>query len=252
MRALDPHTGGNCRHVTWMAAMKKPRSSPPDAVPVLARGKHRHPRKGGCFMEFASFMAGERWTDHPECTHPTVASLARDVNDQLSDQGRSRIVGLIPDVIGLVGDDALIDLTVAVRAATAAFPVAAFERQKSLAVALLRCERELARHPRGNAPELHVKIRSALAEVPEAARWARRFPEQPWGKVKDFSYTAQHTVHLAVSGIAGSCVRDVDDRLIELLSTCVHELREQMCHDSVEVEQPGTPHIASQLAARSS
>jgi hypothetical protein len=31
----------------------------PDFVLVLSRGKHRHPRRGACFMEFASYLAGE-------------------------------------------------------------------------------------------------------------------------------------------------------------------------------------------------
>src|SRR4029077_9468441 len=57
----------------------------PDLVPVLSRGKHRHPRQGACFMELASFVAGERWSDHPACTHPLLASLARLVNDATSD-----------------------------------------------------------------------------------------------------------------------------------------------------------------------
>ena len=42
----------------------------PDLVPILSRGKHRNPRKGACFMEMASYLAGERWSDHPRCTHP--------------------------------------------------------------------------------------------------------------------------------------------------------------------------------------
>ena len=70
-------------------------------VPVLSRGKHRSPRKGACFMEYASHLAGERWSDHPACTHPAVASLARAVNDCTSDSGRSRLVPMIPSVIGL-------------------------------------------------------------------------------------------------------------------------------------------------------
>ena len=42
----------------------------PDLLPVLSRGKHRTPRKGACFMELASFLAGERWSDHPELHAP--------------------------------------------------------------------------------------------------------------------------------------------------------------------------------------
>ena len=63
----------------------------PELVPVLSRGKHRSPRQGACFMELASYLAGERWSDHPACTHPLLAALARDVNDYSSDAGRSRL-----------------------------------------------------------------------------------------------------------------------------------------------------------------
>ena len=54
-----------------------------DAPPL--RGSHRSPRRGACFMEFASYLAGERWSDHPACTDPVLASLARGVNDNLTD-----------------------------------------------------------------------------------------------------------------------------------------------------------------------
>ena len=71
-------------------------SRTPDLMPVLSRGKHRHPRKGACFMELASYLAGEKWSDHPDCTHPLLAALARDVNDHVSDGARSRLAPLIP------------------------------------------------------------------------------------------------------------------------------------------------------------
>ena len=67
----------------------------PELVPVLSRGKHRTPRHGACFMELASYLTGERWSDHPACTHPLLAALARDVNDFSSDAGRSRLARLI-------------------------------------------------------------------------------------------------------------------------------------------------------------
>jgi hypothetical protein len=38
---------------------------PPDLFPILSPGKHRNPRSGACFMELASLLAGERWSDHP-------------------------------------------------------------------------------------------------------------------------------------------------------------------------------------------
>ena len=85
----------------------------PALIPILSRGKHRSPRKGACFMEFASLLAGERWSDHPSCTHPLVAAVARHVNDLTSDAGRGRLAELIPSVIGLTGDDLHIDAEMA-------------------------------------------------------------------------------------------------------------------------------------------
>src|SRR6187399_1829020 len=77
-----------------------PTVTAPDLIPVLSRGKHRNPRRGACFMEMASFLAGERWSDHPACTHPVLATLARCVNDMLDDTSRQRISTMIPEVVG--------------------------------------------------------------------------------------------------------------------------------------------------------
>ena len=123
-----------------------PKAEPrlPDMLPVLSRGKHRNPRKGACFMELASYLAGERWSDHPACTHPLLASVARLVNDHTSDPGRPRLAELIPSVIGLTGDDLHIDALIALRCATIALPVAAADQQRVLAVSVLVCERVLA------------------------------------------------------------------------------------------------------------
>ena len=35
-----------------------PTVTTPELMPVLSRGKHRHPRRGACFLEMASFLAG--------------------------------------------------------------------------------------------------------------------------------------------------------------------------------------------------
>jgi hypothetical protein len=82
---------------------------PPDLLPILSPGRHRSPRTGACFMELASLLAGQRWSDHPACTHPLLAALARHVNDYTSDAGRQRLAELIPSVIGLTGADLHID-----------------------------------------------------------------------------------------------------------------------------------------------
>src|SRR6186997_1813733 len=113
----------------------------PELVPQLSRGRHRSPRSGACFMEMASFLAGERWSDHPACTHPLLAALARLVNDHTSDAGRGRLVELIPSVVGLTSDDPHVDLEIMLRASTTALPVASAPRQRVLAVAVLSGER---------------------------------------------------------------------------------------------------------------
>src|SRR6266496_3046468 len=113
----------------------------PQLLPVLSRGKHRNPRRGACFMELASLLAGERWSDHPGCTHPLLAALARHVNDCTSDANRQRLAGLIPSVIGLTSDDPHLDALIALRCATTALPVVAAERQRVMAVAILTGDR---------------------------------------------------------------------------------------------------------------
>lgn len=195
----------------------------PDVVPVLSRGKHRNPRKGGCFMEFASFLAGERWSDHPRCTHPLLAALARDVNDHVSDGARSRLVPLIPSVIGVTGDDARIDVEIALRVATRALPVAGADRQRALAVSVIRCEQMLASMEGRPEDSLRESSREALDQVPQATRWARTFVNQAWGKRRqNFArHTGPGVVHYAVESIAKACVADADERLCDLLADTI-------------------------------
>jgi hypothetical protein len=73
-------------------------------LPLLRPGSHLGPDDGGCFMEYASLLAGERWSDAPRCTHPVLATLARLVNDAMQPAGRTRLARLVPDVIGRTGD----------------------------------------------------------------------------------------------------------------------------------------------------
>jgi hypothetical protein len=73
-----------------------------DGLPRLAAGSHWGPRSGACFMEYASFLAGERWSDEPKCTDPSLALLARAVNDECGDDERQRLLPLVPTVVGVV------------------------------------------------------------------------------------------------------------------------------------------------------
>jgi hypothetical protein len=198
----------------------------PALLPTLSRGKHRSPRKGACFMEFASLLAGERWSDHPACTHPLLAAVARHVNDYTSDAGRPRLAGLIPSVIGLTGGDLHIDAAIALGSARLALPVAAAERQRVLAVAVLSCERVLAKLDGRPLGELDGRSRSALAQAPLAAAWAARFTSAaPTAapSAKRFRQQAAPTiVRTAAQGIAQACVPDPDGMLHDLLVQAIH------------------------------
>ena len=137
-----------------------------DYLPVLSRGKHRRPRQGACFMEFASYLAGERWSDHPACTHPLLGLLARKVNDHISDEARQGLIGLVPDVIGLSGSDLRIDARIALRAARSVLPVVAAERQRVMAVGILTSERVIADLDSCPDAPMSQQSRDALARSP--------------------------------------------------------------------------------------
>jgi hypothetical protein len=197
---------------------------PPPLLPILSPGKHRNPRTGACFMEFASLLAGERWSDHPACTHPLLGAVARHVNDYISDEGRQRLAGLVPSVIGLVGDDPRIDARIALRCATMALPVVSASRQRVMAVSVLACERvlnDLEGRPPGTLQEQSAE---ALARVPHAARWADRFSNGIRTSSKHFrKHAAPSIVRDAVEGIAHACVPDRDGMLRELLVQAIDE-----------------------------
>jgi hypothetical protein len=204
----------------------------PDLVPLLSRGRHRSPRKGACFMELASYLAGERWSDHPVCTHPLLASLARLVNDHTSDDGRGRLVALIPSVIGLVSDDPHVDAEIALRSATTALPVASAEHQRALAVSVLAAERVLADLDGRPADSLEESSRAALAQVPHAAQWAERFHQEVETAPKDFRRRgAPNVVRLAVVGIAEACVPDPDAMLHDLLAAAIGDCAARVQHE---------------------
>jgi len=210
--------------VTRLGVEMSPVPFVPELVPVLSAGKHRNPRKGACFMEMASFLAGERWSDHPRCTHPLLASMARLVNDALDDDERPRIAELVPDVVGVTSSDFGVDVAIATRAAAAALPIAPQTRQHVLAVGLLTARRVAGSLPAD--PALEALSREAFDAAPEAAAWAERYARTT--SVSERTYrrqTAPHTVAYAVEGIALACVDRPADHLVDLLSATIADAR---------------------------
>jgi hypothetical protein len=193
----------------------------PDSLPILARGKHRSPRKGACFMEMASVLAGETWSDHPRCTHPLLARLARLVNDHTSDDNRSQLAVLIPSVVGLRGDGLAwsVDLTATV--ALTAIPDVPEPLQRALAVGLIRCGEMAALLEPGEITQTDV-VRRAAARVPGPMEWARGFAAGSTATVRQFERrSAPHVMLCAVRGLADGAVSDPDARMRALLEAAI-------------------------------
>lgn len=62
-----------------------------------------------CAMEAVAYIAGEPWSDHPQCASPVIAAFMRAWNDGLpSDGERARLLlPLIPRLVGTRGSEAL-------------------------------------------------------------------------------------------------------------------------------------------------
>lgn len=173
-------------------------------------------------MELASYLAGERWSDHPACTHPLLAEAARLVNDHTSDDARGRLAVLVPSVIGLTSSDLHVDVRIALATATVALPVASEERQHVLALGILACERmldDLDGRPEGTLQE---SSRAVLDKAPQAEQWARRFPANSYLPSKRFrSRSARRIVRCSVEGVALACIPNPDERLRDLLVAAI-------------------------------
>ncbi|KAA1399936.1 hypothetical protein [Aeromicrobium ginsengisoli] len=78
----------------------------PEALPTLSAGSHDADHGEACVMEYVALLAGEAWSDRPECTHPMLAHEARTTNDLLRDGDRPRLVPLIGRLFGTTEDSA--------------------------------------------------------------------------------------------------------------------------------------------------
>jgi hypothetical protein len=70
----------------------------------IKHGGHAPPNgiMEACVMEAVSYVAGEAWSDHPQCACPVVAAFLRAWNDSLPDDAsRTRLLRpLVPKIVG--------------------------------------------------------------------------------------------------------------------------------------------------------
>lgn len=189
--------------------------STPQLMPILSAGRHRTASRGACFMEYASFLAGERWSDRPACTHPLLASLARDVNDLTTDARRSDLLPLVPRVVGLYPAQEVYAAEIAVLAASAALPIASMERQRALAAGVISLVR------RAGDERLVSIADEALDSVPDTRRWAQRYVAEVYTTRGPWASAAEAIVHTSTVGIALACVGDPETHLKDLLVAAI-------------------------------
>ena len=204
-------------------------------------------------MELASYLAGEKWSDHPRCTHSLLSSLARSVNDCTTDAGRSRLAVLIPSVIGLTGDDLRIDAAIALRAARVALPVVSADRQRVMAVAVLTADRILGELNGRSQGSLDQASRQVLDDAPDAARWARHFSREIGVSPHGFCrHSAPSTVRTAVLAVADACVPDPDRLLHDMLAGAIGDVERIVgrAGSAAEVGQDEWAQLCSLTARR--
>lgn len=155
--------------------------STPDSLPLLSPGTHLSPDDGACLMELVSVLAAEPWSDQPACTDPTLATIARVVNDDMSDATRQAIVPLAADLVGRTGDPVhlaphLVDLCLTVTQRHLPAPSPRLERHRRRAARRLAADHRLGvslpawLYARGPAQHAITAMILALRALPAADR----------------------------------------------------------------------------------
>lgn len=133
----------------------------PDALPTLSAGSHDADHGEACVMEYVSLLAGEEWSDRPECTHPMLAHEARTANDLLRDSDRPRLVPLIGRLFGTTEDSP--ELRARLRLAQARHVMALLEPAARNRVVGAIEEAEAWLNRTGDSADVHRAIDEALA-----------------------------------------------------------------------------------------
>jgi len=163
---------------------------------LLLAGAHS-PNGKMCVMEAAAWMAGESWSDAPECVCPTIATFMRSWNDSLPDnETRGR---LLKPLLPLIIDTAHGPDVATVRSFMALDWLAL-----TCAPAFLELTPALAPHAttlRALAPIVDLKS-ARIAEPSLAAAWAAA-----WAAARDAARAALKPTVEAMQASAQDLVR---------------------------------------------
>jgi hypothetical protein len=197
----------------------------PDAMPVLTRGKHKRPRNGACLMEYVSVLAGGPFTDAPACTDPTLAIIARSVNDYSGDEMRQRLALLASD-LSVAGEvDRATQQAMVRRCLLTALPLSTGSRRRVLVVGLLGLERAASGSTKGTPEQVSLDAEFALLGCDTAVREAiDRLEELPVSLPQYHKRGVAASVEMAVATIAEEAT-DSDELLYRLLVSCLDDHR---------------------------
>lgn len=201
----------------------------PDALPLLSPGRHHRRRHGVCLMEFTSIVAGEPFSDHPRCTDPALAAVARTVNDYSSDAARQGLAVLAADlsVAGQTSPD--VGYRVARRCLLTALPYSCGSRRQVLAVGLLGLDRAARDLSRGWRPDF-VDVDTELGLMPYDGDLAAAAEFVRTQRVSPAQYLRRGlpmAIETAVATIAQEAP-DADEVLHGLLTACLDEVRRSL------------------------
>lgn len=133
----------------------------PDALPTLSAGSHDADHGEACVMEYVSLLAGEEWSDRPECTHPMLAHEARTTNDLLRDSDRTRLVPLIGRLFGTTDDSPELRARLRIEQARQVMALLEPDSRAPVIAAIGEAEAWLSRD--GDATDVHQAIDEAMA-----------------------------------------------------------------------------------------
>jgi hypothetical protein len=66
---------------------------------TLDRGSH-DPNGAACVMEAVAYVAGEPWSDHPQCASPIITSFLISWNDAMNEDDRQMLKPYVPRLVG--------------------------------------------------------------------------------------------------------------------------------------------------------
>jgi hypothetical protein len=183
---------------------------------LLGRGVHANPHRGCNVLEYASVLAGERWSSRPRSVHPALADVADMVNDQMTDDNRQLLAPLAPWLLGTGTAD------------LRAWP--------AIAGACIRAALAWASEP--GKPRLKTDLDTARKWLAEASRPpdGRRLP--PWAGRRERRW-ARHSISTALLTVAASVDQDdADTMLCQVLLDCVNECRRLPGESAVDPRLP--------------